>query len=138
MIIEENIFIDAAPERVFSVYADVEKWNVWDPDTKSSSIVGEFKTGATGRIAPAKGQPIKLQFTSVVENTSFTCAGGVPFFKMVFEHELTREGQGTLAVHRVTMSGALTFLFGRMVAGQLRTGLPKTMLSLKRLVEAQA
>jgi hypothetical protein len=137
MIIEEKILIDAAPERVFSVYADVEKWNVWDPDTKSSSIVGAFRTGATGRIAPAKGQPIKLQFTSVIDNESFTCAGGVPFFKMVFEHELTREGQRTLAVHRVTMSGALTFLIGRMVGGQLREGLPKTMLSLKRLVEAQ-
>lgn len=137
MIIEEQIVIDAPPEKVFTVYADVTNWNVWDPDTKSSSINGVFETGATGRITPTKGQAINLLFTSVIANKSFTCQGGVPFFKMVFEHELARKGASTVALHRVTMSGALTFLIGRMVGGQLKVGLPKTMLSLKRLVEAK-
>jgi Polyketide cyclase / dehydrase and lipid transport len=137
MVIEEKIVIEATPDEVFAVYSDVSNWNVWDPDTKSSSINGAFETGAKGRITPAKGQAINLVFSSVIKNKSFTCEGGVPFFKMVFEHELNRQGAGTVAIHRVTMTGALTFLIGRMVREQLKVGLPKTMFSLKRLIESK-
>ncbi len=138
MVIEEQIVIHAPPQAIFAVYADVARWNTWDPDTKSSSLAGPFQVETWGRLAPAKGREIGIKVTSVVPDRSFTVARGVPLFHMVFEHELTPVGDVTSVVHRVTFSGALTFLLGRLVGAQVRQGLPGTLASLKRLVESRA
>lgn len=78
-----------------------------------------------------------IEVTSVVPDRSFTLAGGILWFHMVFEHELAALGDATMVVHRVTFSGVLTFLLGRLVGAQVRQGLPKTLASLKRLVESR-
>ena len=138
MHIEERIDIQAPPEAIFAVYQDVARWNTWDPDTKSSSLNGPFEVGTKGRLAPTKGQEIGIELTSVVPGRSFTCVGGVPLFRMVFDHELIPSGKATTVVHRITFSGALSFVLGRIVGAQVRKGLPLTLASLKRLVESQA
>ena len=138
MQVEARIDIQAPPAAIFAVYQDVARWNTWDPDTKSSSINGPFEVGTKGRLAPTKGSEIGIELTSVVPGRSFTCAGGVPMFRMVFEHELLPCGPFTTVVHRVTFSGTLSFILGRLVRAQLRKGLPVTLTSLKRLVESKA
>jgi Polyketide cyclase / dehydrase and lipid transport len=137
MQIEERIVVNAKPEVIFGIYADVERWNKWDPDTKSSSINGPFVAGTKSRLTPAKGQTVNIELVSVVPNRSFTCDGGVPGFHMRFEHELNPSGVGTEVIHRVTFSGVLAFVIGRIVRAQLRTGLPITLASLKRLAESK-
>ncbi len=138
MQVEARIDIQAPPAAIFAVYQDVARWNTWDPDTKSSSINGPFEVGTKGRLAPTKGSEIAIELTSVVPGRWFTCAGGVPMFRMVFEHELLPCGPFTTVVHRVTFSGTLSFILGRLVRAQLRKGLPVTLTSLKRLVESKA
>jgi len=58
----------------------------------------------------------------------------VPFF----EHELLPQNGTVKVVHRVTFSGALTFLLGRMLVKQLNHGLPVTLANLKRRAEGDA
>jgi hypothetical protein len=137
MHIEERIIIDAKPEVIFAIYADVENWNTWDPETKSSSINGRFKTGTKGRLAPPKGQAITITLTSIVPKELFVCEGGVPGFHMRFDHVLNTIASGTEVIHRVTFTGLLAFLIGRIVRAQLRVGLPVTLANLKRLAESR-
>lgn len=136
MQVEHTILVDAAPERVFALYADVPNWNRWDPDTKASSISGSFKTGTTGSLTPTKGNTVPMLLTSVVPNQSFTVESKIPLFRMVFEHELQPQDKATLVVHRVTFSGGLAFLLGRVVGSQLNKGLPLTLARLKATVES--
>lgn len=136
MQVESRVTISEPPERIFEIYADVRNWKTWDPDTKESSIDGPFQTGSKGRITPPKGMTVPMNFISVVPNKSFTVESQIPFFRMVFEHELNATGAGTEVVHRVTFSGALSFLLGRIVGNPLRTTLPTTLASLKRLAES--
>lgn len=138
MIIEERIAVSATPETIFSIYTDVEHWNTWDPDTKSSSLNGAFAIGSRGRLCPTKGTEVPMEITSLIPNHSFTVQSKIPLFKMTFDHELTPTKTGTEVLHRVTFSGALSFLLGRVVGAQVREGLPKTLLSLKRLAESKA
>lgn len=135
MKVEESISISAPPEAIFAVYQDVKGWNKWDPDTKEAFLDGPFAVGTMGRIVPTKGRGVPMRVTELVPGRSFTVEGWIPMFRMKFDHELIPEGTSTRAVHRVSFSGALTFLFGPIVAKQVREGLPKTMLSLKRYVE---
>jgi hypothetical protein len=135
MIIEEHITISATPEIIFAIYADVERWHTWDPDTKSATLNGPFAVGSKGRLCPSKGREVPIEITSLVPGRSFTARSKIPFFQMDFDHELTPGESGTEVVHRVTLSGPLTPLLSLLVGTQVREGLPRTLRSLKKLVE---
>jgi Polyketide cyclase / dehydrase and lipid transport len=138
MIIEERITINAQASVIFALYADVARWNTWDPDTKSASLNGPFAVGTTGTLAPAQGRPVQIKLVEVTADRSFTVVGAIPGFSMRFDHELMEHGGVTEAIHRVTFSGFLRFIFGPLVGSQVRKGLPKTMLSLKAKAEGSA
>jgi uncharacterized protein YndB with AHSA1/START domain len=134
MQVEHRILIDKPPEEIFRIYADVSNWNKWDPDTKSSCIDGPFQSGTRGKLTPAKGSAVPMLLTEVVPNHNFTAEAGIPFFRMVFEHELLPTDSGTEVIHRVTFSGLLSPLLGRLVGAQLNKGLPITLAKLKASV----
>jgi hypothetical protein len=136
MQVEHSIHVNTAPERLFALYADVMHWNRWDPDTKASSIHGPFQTGTRGSLTPTKGNTVPMLLTSVVQNRSFTVQVKIPLFRMVFEHELLPAQGITKVIHRVTFSGALSFLLGRIIGSQLNRGLPVTLAKLKATAEA--
>lgn len=135
MQVEHRIAVAAPPERIFSIYADVPGWRTWDPDTKSATLDGPFAVGSGGKLTPAKGNTVPMVVTEVVPDRSFTVECRIPLFRMVFEHELAPQGATTDVVHRVTFSGALTPLLGRMLAKRVDAGLPVTLANLKRLAE---
>ena len=135
-MIEHRISVAALPERIFSIYEDVPNWHTWDPDTKSASLDGPFCVGSRGKLTPSKGNTVPMVLTAVVPNRSFTAESRIPLFCMVFEHELLPRGSITEVVHRVTFSGLLSVLLGRLLAKQLNIGLPRTLANLKQLAEA--
>lgn len=135
-MIEHRISVAALPERIFSIYEDVPNWHTWDPDTKSASLDGPFRVGSRGKLTPSKGTTVPMVLTAVVLNRSFTVESRIPLFRMVFEHELLPRGSTTEVVHRVTFSGLLSVLLGRLLAKQLNIGLPRTLANLKQLAEA--
>ena len=135
MQVESRITISAEPAKIFEIYADVSNWKIWDPDTKESSIDGPFQTGSKGWITPAKGMTVAMNFISIVPEKSFTVECRIPLFRMMFEHEHNETAVGTEVVHRVTFSGALSFVLGRVVGNPLRTGLPVTLARLRQLAE---
>lgn len=131
MSIEERIHIDVPPSVVDQIWSEVDRWPLWDPDTKQASLEGPFATGTRGRIVPSKGMGVAMVVTERTPGRSFTVEGHIPLFTMHFEHRLTETTQGCEVVHRVWFTGALAFLFGPGVARQVRAGLPRTMRSLK-------
>jgi len=136
MQVEHSVLVNAAPERLFALYADVPNWHRWDPDTKASSIQGPFQTGTTGSLTPTKGNTVPMLLMSVVPNRSFTVEVKIPLFRMVFEHELLPSNKATTVIHRVTFSGVLALLLGRIIGSQLNKGLPITLAKLKATAEA--
>jgi len=132
---QESIEVQASPQAVFALYADVSAWSSWDPDVRSSSIAGAFVSGSTGKLKPSNGPEAKITFTEVVANQSFTVESRLPLCIMRFEHELSPTVSGTTVVHRVSFSGFLSPLFSRIIGSQIRKSLPQTMAGLKRTVE---
>lgn len=136
MQIEHSILVEAPPQRLFAIYADVANWHRWDPDTQSAHIDGPFQVGARGSLTPAKGNTVPMVITAIEPDRSFTVESRIPLFRMCFEHELRPERGATRVVHRVSFSGALSFLLGRIVGAQVDKGLPVTLANLKALAEA--
>jgi Polyketide cyclase / dehydrase and lipid transport len=137
MQVEHRILIQAPAERIFGIYEKVNAWHTWDPDTKQAHIDGPFEAGSRGKLTPAKGNTVPLVLTQVVKNKLFTAESKIPLFRMVFEHELKPDGKNTEVVHRVTFSGPLCFLLGRVLGKQVDAGLPVTLANLKKLAESR-
>lgn len=135
MQVQHSILVQAPAERVFRIYEDVAAWHTWDPDTKRATLNGPFAVGTRGSLTPSKGNTVPMLVTRVEPNVCFTVESRIPLFRMVFEHELMPQGNAVQVTHRVTFSGPLTFLLGRMLVRQLNQGLPVTLASLKRLAE---
>ena len=138
MQVEHSILVQASAERLFTIYEDVAAWHTWDPDTKRASIEGPFVVGARGSLTPTKGNTVPMLLTKVEPNSCFTAESRIPLFRMAFEHELVPQGASVKVVHRVTLSGVLAALLGRMLVKRLNHGLPVTLASLKRLAEGAA
>ncbi len=138
MQVEHSVMVHAPAERIFRLYEDVAHWHTWDPDTKSASIDGPFAVGTRGTLTPPKGHTVPMLLTRVERDVCFTVESRIPLFRMVFEHELVPQGGAVKVIHRVTFSGALSFLLGRMLAKQLNQGLPVTLGNLKRRAEGAA
>jgi hypothetical protein len=138
MQIEHRIAVAASPEVIFEIYADVENWPTWDPDTKRANIDGPFQVGSRGRLTPTKGNTVPMVLTQVVPAKCFTVESRIPLFRMVFEHELVPVPGATEVVHRVTFSGLLSIVLGPMLAKQLNSGLLVTLRNLKTLAEARS
>lgn len=136
MQLEHKILVQASPEQIFRIYADVAGWRDWDPDTKDSRIDGPFEVGARGYLTPSNGNRVPMVLTEVLPGRGFTVESKIPFFRMKFEHELRRRDQATEVVHRVTFSGPLSFLLGRVIGPRVNKGLPVTLSNLKALAEA--
>lgn len=137
MQIEERIQIAVPPDIIDSIWSEVDRWHVWDPDTKKASIEGPFALGSKGRIVPSKGMGVPMVITERTPGQSFTVEGHIPLFRMHFEHRVNAIAGGSEVAHRVWFSGPLAFLFGPGVAKQLSHGLPRTMRSLKAYAEQQ-
>jgi uncharacterized protein YndB with AHSA1/START domain len=132
---EEQIVIAAPPEKVFALYANVAAWSSWDPDVKTSSIEGAFSSGVSGSLQPSSGPKVRVKFTEVMPDRSFTVESKLPLCVLRFEHELTLLPSGTNAKHRVTFQGLLSPFFGQVIGPQIRKALPNAMQALKRAAE---
>ncbi len=138
MQVEHCVLVHAPAERIFRIYEDVSAWHTWDPDTKSASIDGPFAIGTRGTLTPPKGHTVPMLLTRVDRDVCFTVESRIPLFRMVFEHELVPQGGAVKVIHRVTFSGALSFVLGRMLVKQLNQGLPVTLGNLKHRAEGAA
>lgn len=137
MQVEHRIKVATTPGTIFQIYQDVEHWHTWDPDTKRATLQGPFEVGSRGRLTPTKGNSVPMVLTKVVQDSCFTVESKIPLFRMVFAHELMPLHGMTEVIHRVTFSGPLTFILGRMLVKQLNAGLPVTLQRLKALSESQ-
>lgn len=135
MQIEKRVHIAVPPTVVDQIWSEVDRWHLWDPDTKHAHLNGPFSVGTKGKITPSKGMGVPMVITERTESRSFTVEGYIPLFRMHFEHTVAPVDGGSEVVHRVWFTGALAFLFGPGVAKQLHEGLPRTMQSLKLYAE---
>ena len=129
------ILINASPEAIQAVYADVAHWHLWDPDTRSAQLDGPFAVGSIGKLVPSKGLPVRMVLTEVTPGGGFTVQSPVLGSVMSFEHVFKSMAHGVEVTHRVTFSGWLAGLLMRLVGKSLVKGLPVTLANLKRHVE---
>jgi len=136
MEFEHKISINASAANIFALYENVDAWASWDPDVKSASIDGQFDVGVMGKLKPINGPQSKILLTEVVKDKLFTVTSRLPLCKMTFEHVLEPNGKDTTVLHKVSFTGLLSPIFGRLIGTGINKGLPHTLNGLKVAAES--
>ncbi|MBI4396999.1 MAG: SRPBCC family protein [Elusimicrobia bacterium] len=132
---QHSVQTTASPEKVFRIYENVKGWKDWDKGLKDSRLEGALEAGVRGTVVPAGGPAIQLEIIEVIKDQSFSDVSRLPLCLLRFDHSLKRAGPSTEITHKVTFTGPLSFLFGRIIGNKMRKSLPETMAGLKKRAE---
>lgn len=134
---EETIEIEAPPDQVWAVLADIENWPAWTRSITSAQRLtpGGLAPGAEFRIRQPRLPAVVWTVDDVVPGRSFSWRSSSPGIESRGDHRVELSGDGSRAVLVFAQTGLLVFLsdlvFARLVRQYVRTEAE----GLKRYVE---
>ncbi len=138
MKFQEELQINATPQAIYEVYAEVDQWSEWDPGVAEAATNNGLAVGSAGTLRPTKGPKSKIKITEATEAKSFTVTSRLPLCSLQFVHRLKPQSSGTLVTHEIVFDGVLSPVFGRLLGSQLSGDLPETLAGLKKKCEVGA
>lgn len=112
-------------QQMWKLFANVNSWNTWDSGIKYALLEGRFEQGSNILLKPQKGPRIRIILSKVVENNSFVTVSSFPMAKIYHEHLLEETPDGLRISYTITVKGALSFLWVKLVAQQLIASISK-------------
>src|SRR5437667_12274060 len=79
-------------EKVWKVWADVNKWQTWQSDIEYAKLEGEFKAGNFFLLKPKGGPKVNIELLKVEPGKAFTDLTRFPLAKMYGQHEFINHG----------------------------------------------
>jgi carbon monoxide dehydrogenase subunit G len=137
MRVTDDIHINAAPDVVWAVTVDVERWPEWTPTVSSVRLVGEreFGLGSVARI----GQPMQPESEWTVTEFSagrrFAWTTRRTGIRMTGTHDMVAEGGGTRNVLAIDANGWLAVLLWPLLRWPMRKALADENRGLKARCE---
>ncbi|KAA0021837.1 SRPBCC family protein [Antrihabitans cavernicola] len=112
-----TVDIDASPERVWAVLADVERWSEWTETVTSATRLdeGPLQAGSMARLQQPKLPPTEYVVTECQPGHSFTWVATSPGVRTTASHALEPLTDGGTRVRLgVEQSGVLGVVMGRL------------------------
>ena len=112
-----------AKEQIWRVWEDVNQWHLWDSDIEFARIEGPFEVGGAFILKPKGGPKVKIGLLKVQPKVAFTDVTTFPLAKMYGIHEMRETKEGLEVSHTVRIEGPLSFLWKKIVAEKVASGL---------------
>jgi hypothetical protein len=112
-----------AKEQIWRVWEDVNQWHLWDSDIEFARIEGPFEVGGSFILKPKGGPKVKISLLKVQPKVAFTDVTTFPLAKMYGIHEMRETKEGLEVSHTVRIEGPLSFLWKKIVAEKVASGL---------------
>lgn len=132
-----EVVIDATPEQVWAVLADMERWNTWNTDVAYLTLNGELKAG-TQFIWKEKGATPTSYLQSVVPNQQLGWTGKAMGMSAIHIFTLIPQQGGTLVVQEESLEGWTVSLLKPIIRKIGNSGMIHWNNALKKQVEAIA
>lgn len=114
--------VQAPPERIFGLIADVASWPRWNPDVRAASIDGPFVHGSRFRWKAGPGS-----ITSTVEHVEFprriVWTGRTTGIRAIHVYELVPHDARTTVISRESWDGLLVRILRKTLERTLRRSL---------------
>ena len=127
-----------AIESVWAVYTDVARWAIWADDILWARLDGPFGSGTTGRVRYRGTPPLKFSVLAVEAPHSYVTEVPLPLARLTFDHRLSPMPHGTRIVERITLSGPLSGLLGRVQGPRIKRSWPTAMARLEAIASSQS
>ncbi|MGI8869667.1 MAG: SRPBCC family protein [Mycobacteriales bacterium] len=134
----KDVTIDAAPQRVWEVLHDVERWPDWSPTIETVQVIeGEAGTvGSKTRVTQPKLRPAVWTIDRSEPRQGFDWSTGGAGWRIVAGHDLQpAEGGGTSAVLTIDLTGPLAGALSLMLGKRTREYVDLEAASLKKASE---
>lgn len=140
MIVEHATHIEAPPEVVWRVTADVERWPEWTPTVTSVKRLSEgpFGLGSVARIKQPGQAEADWTVTRFEPGRRFAWETRRMGLRMVGAHDISAEEHGTNNLLRVEADGALAVLLWPVLRLAVRRALRDENAGLKQRAEQVA
>lgn len=132
-----EVFINATPERVWTVLADMEHWPTWNTDITYLTLKGDLKPG-TQFVWKEKGATPTSYLQSVLPNQQLGWTGRAMGMRAVHIFTLIPQDGGTLVVQEESLEGWLVIVLKPIVRRLGNSGMAHWNEALKQRVEAVA
>ncbi|EKN64815.1 hypothetical protein P9E76_00275 [Schinkia azotoformans] len=131
-----ELLVNTSPEKVWKLYADVNRWYQWDSKLKKITLEGNFSIGSTGTIEVESQPLVPYEIVNVQENKSFCTKTTIPSFgEIYFNHEITKVYEKCTIKHTVELKDGKANEHSINLLKNLFSDVPKAVLSIKELVE---
>jgi uncharacterized membrane protein len=139
MRFDHSTTIQAAPERVWEVFSDVERWPDWTPtvDSVERLDAGRIHLGARTRIRQPKLPVAVWEVTEFKEGEYFEWVSRAPGITTTGGHRVLSTPEGTVVTATIIQEGPLGWLFGRLYAGLTKRYIATETEKLKELSESR-
>jgi len=133
-----SVNIDAAPEKVFAVLCDVERWPEWTSTMISVRRVesGAFAFGSTARVRQPRLRPAVWRVTQFEDNRNFTWTARSPGLRMTAGHSIEPHGTGSRVALSFELSGFIAPLVSRLYGGLIERYITTESQGLKKRSES--
>lgn len=137
---EVSISIEVAPERVWPVMADVERWAEWTPSIRSVERLdeGEFKAGSRARVSQPKLPTAVWEVSSLEPGREFRWENRSPLLHSVGGHRVEPEGAGSKVTLWIEQTGLMAPVLRLFYKGLTQRYIRMEAEGLKKRCEARA
>ncbi|MGZ0148134.1 SRPBCC family protein [Kribbella sp. WER1] len=139
MRFDHSTTIQAAPERVWEVFSDVERWPDWTPtvDSVERLDAGRIHVGSRTRIRQPKLAVAVWEVTEFKDGEYFEWVSKGPGIRTTGGHRVTSTPEGTVATSTIIQEGPMAWLFGRMYARLTQSYIETETAKLKEVSESR-
>jgi hypothetical protein len=112
MLIQDSVSINAPLDVVWDVTVDVDSWHEWSPTVTSIKRIepGEFGMDKSAVVKQPQMPELIWRVTQYIPLTEFTWTTQMPGLSMTGSHLISREGDATISVLTLNMTGILSVI----------------------------
>ncbi|MEZ4776612.1 MAG: SRPBCC family protein [Bacteroidia bacterium] len=137
LTITQNIAIQATPEAIFKILADVEHWHLWTASIKKIVLINNtvLGPGVSAKVFQPRLLPNVWKVIQYEENRSFTWVSKSPGLTMTAGHALSPGDNHTAVSLTMTYEGFLAKLLYKMTANLTSQYMTMEIEGLKKVCE---
>jgi uncharacterized protein YndB with AHSA1/START domain len=134
--VEHSVETGAAPEAIWSLWSDVDRWPEWNADLANAELDGAFEAGSTIRMTSADGDVVELRIAEAEPPVRFVDEAQVGGITVRTTHRVDRAAADRVRiVYRMEISGPEADTIGRELGPQISGDFPDVLAALAERAE---
>jgi hypothetical protein len=134
---EHSVETSAAPEAIWRMWADVERWPVWNGDIERIELVGPFAAGGTIVMTPIGEEPVELRIVEAVEPELFVDEAELGEIVVRTTHRVQPlDVERARVTYRMEITGPAADTLGAQIGPEISGDFPQTLAALAERAEA--